>query len=156
MSIPKGYSTSFEPSYPETPALDTPTLGAIPECPVQALPADTEKDEPASTNQGWPDPLSELAYHGVAGDVVRAIEPETQADPAAVLIQFLTAVGAACGRGAGFTVDGSRHGVNLFAADRRVTAPPRGRGRRSRRRSRPSSWPTRPSPTRPGSRAARG
>lgn len=82
-------------------------------------PLDKVEVSPSAPTKGqadwdWPAPLSDAAYHGVAGDVVRVIEPETQADPAAVLIQLLTAVGAACGRGAGFTVDESRHGVNLF------------------------------------------
>ncbi|MFC1944493.1 hypothetical protein ACFLX5_03240 [Chloroflexota bacterium] len=30
----------------------------------------------------WPNPLEEEAFYGLAGDVVRAIAPHTEADPA--------------------------------------------------------------------------
>ena len=33
----------------------------------------------------WP-VMDQAAYHGLAGDVVRAIEPHTEADPVAILI----------------------------------------------------------------------
>jgi Protein of unknown function (DUF3987) len=71
----------------------------------------TNGTQPADS---WPAPLGKAAYHGVTGDIVRAIKPETEADPAAVLVQFLVAFGAACGRGAGFRVEADRHGVNEF------------------------------------------
>ena len=41
----------------------------------------------AQPDPNWPAPLAKAAYHGVVGAVVRAIDPETQADPAAVLLQ---------------------------------------------------------------------
>jgi hypothetical protein len=34
----------------------------------------------------WPDPPAEEAYYGLAGDVVRAIGPHTEASPVALLI----------------------------------------------------------------------
>ena len=40
---------------------------------------------------GWP-VLDDDAYHGLAGEIVRAIAPETEADPAAVLLSLLTAL----------------------------------------------------------------
>jgi hypothetical protein len=30
----------------------------------------------------WPEPLGEAAFHGLAGDIVRVIEPHTEADRA--------------------------------------------------------------------------
>jgi hypothetical protein len=48
--------------------------------------------------EGWPEPLGEAAYHGVLGDIVAAIAPETEADPANVLISGLVAIGNAIGR----------------------------------------------------------
>jgi hypothetical protein len=45
---------------------------------------------------------------------VRAIAPHTEADPAAVLVQFLACFGNACGRGPGFQVEADRHHLNLF------------------------------------------
>lgn len=59
--------------------------------------------------------LREEALHGAAGDFVRAIGPHTEADPAAILIQLLTAFGNACGRGPGFMVESDQHGTNEFA-----------------------------------------
>lgn len=47
----------------------------------------------------WPDPPDEVAFHGLAGDIVRAIEPHTEADPVALLVQFLVAFGSVVGRG---------------------------------------------------------
>ena len=41
----------------------------------------------------WPDPLDAVAYHGLAGELVRTIEPHSEADPVALLAQFLVAVG---------------------------------------------------------------
>ena len=74
--------------------------------------------------------LREAAFHGPAGEFVRTIEPHTEADPAATLIQFLLAFGNACGRGPGFRVESDEHGTNEFAAivgdtvEGRARAPP--------------------------------
>lgn len=62
----------------------------------------------------WPAPLAEPAYHGLAGEIVRAIEPETEADPAALLFQLLTAVGNIIGCGSFVRVEGDRHTPRLF------------------------------------------
>jgi hypothetical protein len=61
----------------------------------------------------WP-VMSEAAYHGLAGDFVRAIEPHTEADPVAVLIQFLTVVGNLIGRCPYYQVESDYHRTNLF------------------------------------------
>ena len=63
----------------------------------------------------WPQPLSEEAFHGPAGKLVNTISPQTEADPAAILIQFLVAFGNLIGRGPHFLVDAVRHSLNLFA-----------------------------------------
>ncbi len=60
-------------------------------------------------------PLGEEAFHGLAGEIVRAIEPHSEADPAAILAQFLAAVGNAIGSGPCFRVEADRHACNLFA-----------------------------------------
>jgi hypothetical protein len=62
----------------------------------------------------WPDPLSELALIGLAGDVVRTIEPTTESDPAAILFQFLTMFGNIVGRTAHWIVEDTQHFTNLF------------------------------------------
>ena len=46
----------------------------------------------------WPEPMQETAFHGLAGEIVREIEPHSEADPAAILAQFLAGVGNAVGR----------------------------------------------------------
>jgi Toprim domain len=61
-----------------------------------------------------PEPLREAAFHGLAGEFVRTVDPHTEADPAATLIQLLAAFGNACGRGTGFRVEATEHGTNEF------------------------------------------
>lgn len=59
-------------------------------------------------------PLGEAAYHGLVGEIVRKIEPHSEADPAAILVQFLAAFGNAVGRASWFRVEASQHHPNLF------------------------------------------
>lgn len=63
----------------------------------------------------WPSPMRLEAFHGPVGELVRLVEPHTEADPVAILIQFLVAFGNAVGRGPHFQVEGDRHYTNLFA-----------------------------------------
>ncbi len=53
------------------------------------------------------------AFHGLAGDVVRFLEPHTEADTAALLVTFLAAFGAAVGSGPHAVADGSEHPARL-------------------------------------------
>ena len=53
--------------------------------------------------------MSPDAYVGLAGEVVRTIEPHTESDSAALLLQFLTCFGNAVGRGPHFRVEGDQH-----------------------------------------------
>jgi hypothetical protein len=62
----------------------------------------------------WPEPLGDAAYRGLVGDIVRAIAPNTEADPAALLMQLLVAVGSVVGRNPYYQVEATRHGLNLF------------------------------------------
>jgi hypothetical protein len=62
----------------------------------------------------WPDPPAPEAYHGLAGDIVHVIEPHTEADPVALLLQLHTAFGNMIGRTAHFKVEGDLHYTNLF------------------------------------------
>jgi hypothetical protein len=70
--------------------------GAPPECP-------------------WPAPLGQEAYHGLAGELVRIIEPASEADPVAVLVQFLVAFGNLIGRTTHWTAEAVDHYGNEFA-----------------------------------------
>ncbi|MDW8259726.1 MAG: hypothetical protein RML32_09815 [Gammaproteobacteria bacterium] len=59
--------------------------------------------------------LDDRALYGLPGEIVRAIEPDTEADPAALLVQTLVAFGALVGRGPHYRVEGDEHHSNLFA-----------------------------------------
>ena len=67
------------------------------------------------TGRRYPDPPSSEAFRGVFGELVAALEPHTEADPVAILVQALAAFGSLIGRGAYFVADGTRHHTNLFA-----------------------------------------
>jgi hypothetical protein len=62
----------------------------------------------------WP-ALAIPALYGLAGDVVREVEPFSEADPVAILIQLLVAFGNVIGSESHCLVEASRHGLNLFA-----------------------------------------
>lgn len=76
---------------------------------VHYLPTFTGGEEP------WPEAMHEDAFHGTAGDFVRIVEPQSESDPAALLTQFLVCVGNAIGPTAGFEVESTFHGTNLYA-----------------------------------------
>jgi len=69
----------------------------------------------AEAAQAWPEKLDEAAYCGLAGEIVRAIEPQTESDPAAILLQVLVAFGALVGSGPHVPIEGDQHHTNLFA-----------------------------------------
>lgn len=62
----------------------------------------------------WPAPLSPEAFYGLAGDIIKAIEPHTESDPAALLMNFLTAFGSVIGDRAYKKVEATRHPMRLF------------------------------------------
>lgn len=66
------------------------------------------------TARPWPRPLREAAYQGVLGEIVKAIEPETEADAAAILVQMHVLFGNVIGRTPHFRVGADVHHLNLF------------------------------------------
>ncbi len=75
------------------------------------------KSRPGGTGTAapeWPKSLAVEAFHGLAGEIVRAIEPHTEADPVGLLIQLLAAFGNAIGAAPYFRVESDRHRTNLF------------------------------------------
>jgi hypothetical protein len=70
--------------------------------------------EPTPKIREYPKPPHKAAYRGVAGELVWAIEPHSEADPIALLIQFLTAFGNAIGRHVYFKAESDFHYPNLF------------------------------------------
>jgi len=67
-----------------------------------------EKQSPPPPPSPWP-VIDEAAYHGIAGDIVKAIEPCTEADPVALLVSLLAEVGTMLNRTPHLTLDGSYH-----------------------------------------------
>ena len=57
----------------------------------------------------WPEPMAQDAFIGLAGDFVRLVEADTEADPCALLANFLVGAGVFFGREAWAMADGRRH-----------------------------------------------
>lgn len=68
-----------------------------------------------SAHANWPASLAPEAFYGLAGELVHAIEPHSEADPAALLIQVLVAYGNIIGRNAHWYAESTRHALNLNA-----------------------------------------
>jgi hypothetical protein len=84
-----------------------------------------EDTEPAFPQPQWPAPLKRAAFYGIVGELVDIYEPESEADSAALLIQFLVTIGNLIGRAPYFYAQGTRHYLNLFCV--LVGATSRGR-----------------------------
>jgi len=63
--------------------------------------------------RGWPT-LAPEARHGLAGKFLELVEPHTEADPAALLVTFLAAVGALVGGGPHAVAEGAEHPARLW------------------------------------------
>jgi hypothetical protein len=84
---------------------------------LEALVVDADHIETKNAQdagQIWPS-LPSAALYGLAGDVVRAIEPHSEADPAAILIQVLVAAANMLGPGLHCVVESTRHSLILYA-----------------------------------------
>ncbi|MHB1523019.1 MAG: DUF3987 domain-containing protein [Candidatus Dormibacteria bacterium] len=64
---------------------------------------------------GWPRQLDEAALYGLVGEFVRAVEPYTEADPAALLVALLVEFSSAVGNGPHVMVGATRHPARLDA-----------------------------------------
>jgi hypothetical protein len=73
------------------------------------LSVSSHKDQPS-----WPSPLAKQAFYGLAGEFVKLIEPHTEADPVAILIQIITAIGYVIGATAHFKVEADTHYLKIF------------------------------------------
>jgi hypothetical protein len=71
-------------------------------------------DLPIPEPAPWPNALAVEAYHGIAGELVRLLEPASEADPVAMLAQVLIAFGSMAGRAAYFVAESDRHYPNEF------------------------------------------
>lgn len=109
------------------PAMDLDELGDVlasiagresakPEAVTGDDPYDPELEAIELRPRSWPSRPEAMLSHGVVGDLLRRVELETEADPVALAATFLVALGNVIGRGPHAVVDGTRHGLNLFAA----------------------------------------
>ena len=63
---------------------------------------------------GWPT-LNRAAFQGVCGAFVKLVNPHTEADSAALLVQFLVGIGNLVGGTPYFPVEADKHRLNLYA-----------------------------------------
>lgn len=63
----------------------------------------------------WPAPINDLAYQGLPGEIVRTIEPHTESDPIAILVQTMTVFGNVIGTKPHFIVEADKHALRLFS-----------------------------------------
>src|SRR5262245_22589692 len=61
----------------------------------------------------WPQ-MDRAAYHGLAGEIVDTLSPHSEADPVAILIQYLTMFGNIVGNTSYYLIESDRHRANLF------------------------------------------
>ena len=107
--IALAWASNCNPPYPESEALAA--LNSL------ARKEERKKEEASGENDNADEEelvLSEEAYHGVLGEFVRAVEPYSEADPAAILISALVAVGNVIGNKPYFLVENKKHHGNLF------------------------------------------
>jgi hypothetical protein len=71
------------------------------------------KDNGRDADATWP-VMASAAYHGLAGEVVEHILPDTESDPAALLLQYLVSFGNAVGRQPHYLIEQTQHFPNLF------------------------------------------
>jgi hypothetical protein len=62
----------------------------------------------------WPI-IDKVAYHGLAGEVVHTLLPQTESDPVALLLQYLASFGNMVGRGPHVRRANANHYPNIFA-----------------------------------------
>src|ERR1700761_4702942 len=112
-------------SWQGSPQLTAPLDEQEPECEEQGEqpsnngrgPEDPPRAEaygPPSSRASAPPTWADPALYGLAGRVVRSLAPHSEADPAAILLQFLAAFGNLVGPAPHCLVGSSRHGLNLF------------------------------------------
>ena len=99
-----------------------PEPGSRPE--AEPGPETEPKADPGERDEPWPT-LAPAARYGLAGEVVAALEPHTEADPVALLMQYLVSFGNCIGRGPHMVLDGTKHFTNGFMVITGATAKAR-------------------------------
>lgn len=78
----------------------------------ESAPADS--GESAPLKRQWPKPLNEDAFIGFASDFIHAVENHTEADPAALLFQFLVCFGNCINASAYYRQEWTKHHAREF------------------------------------------
>ncbi len=85
----------------------------------QTPPSGKDANAPSSSKESaptkWPSPLTREAFHGLAGDYVRLVEPASETDPAALLLQFLVTAGNAIGPAPYYVTEATPYYLNTYA-----------------------------------------
>jgi DnaB-like helicase N terminal domain len=92
------------------------TAGEALERTINRLSTLCEGQEPDENDgiRDFPAPPGEAAFHGVMGQIVREIEPYTEASSAAILFQLLVGFGSMVGRGPHWVHEADTHRLNLY------------------------------------------
>ena len=72
------------------------------------------KDASPASRRAWPT-MHQDAFYGLGGKLVTTIQPHSESDPVALLIQFLAMAGNVIGRSAYYQVESDKHYANLFS-----------------------------------------
>jgi hypothetical protein len=91
---------------------------------MTTAPTDLSRSAVLAPPPGWPT-IDPIAYHGIAGEFVRLIERDTEADPVGLLAVTLTLAGASI-VGPHAIADGAKHGPHEYT----VTVGPTAGGRK--------------------------
>jgi hypothetical protein len=70
------------------------------------------QEESFQIRSSGPEPLNDRALQGLAGEIVRTVEPHTESDPTAILVLSLVVFGNIIGRGPHFRVEADYHYTN--------------------------------------------
>ncbi len=81
---------------------------------AQAGPIARSDADHRTNGVAWPAPLDPAALHGLAGEMVTAIEPYSEADPAALLVHTLIGAGALVGPASHAMAGDALHPPRLF------------------------------------------
>ncbi len=88
---------------------------------VTDLPVDADRPNLSSTADqmpasvaAWPEALHPAAFQGLAGEIVGALLPHTEADPSGLLLTLLAAVGNIVGPGPHWAVSGRPHPLLIW------------------------------------------
>jgi predicted transcriptional regulator len=101
---------------PATVKIDADAIRAEFETLTSSIQIDEIEDEAKNESNKTSFPvLSDKALSGLSGDIVRTIEPHTEADNAALLIQFLAGFGSLIGKTAHFQVGADKHFTKINA-----------------------------------------